>query len=196
MVNQTQVFEEIQRKLGQRPTHSSEAARKAEVTKMMKKLYHSSLEGDRYFYSQGVNDVPLKPIHTLLGGVTSFCTIASTNVLNAKDWRSEPRPEGYIGQAWPPTQIEHLLGRPHLTEYCIGCNDDTRPCTCSYADWSAKIHDFVTAKVVIRAVPGKDFGGFARGRIYKGVSSASSVDSSFRVKLKSPARPTSITLPS
>jgi SET domain-containing protein len=60
-----------------------------------------------------------------------------------------------------------LIGRPHFTEYCIGCNDDTRPCNCSYADWSAKLHDFVTAKVAIRAVPGKGFGGFARGRIYK-----------------------------
>jgi hypothetical protein len=98
MVNQTQVFEEIQRKLGQRPSYSSEAAQKSEVTRMMKKLYHPSIEGERYFYSQAANDVPLKPIPTVLHGVASFCTIASTNVLNAEDWRSEPRPEGYIGQ--------------------------------------------------------------------------------------------------
>jgi len=164
MVNQSQVFGQIQHKLGERP---GEIPRKADVTIMMKKLYHPSLDGDRLFYSQGNDDVPMQPIRTDIGGVTSYCTIAATNVLNAGDWQNEPRPAGFVGPTWPPTRIEHLLGRPHFTEYCIGCNDDTRPCNCSYEKWSALIADFVTAKIAIRAVPNKGDGGFARGKIYK-----------------------------
>jgi hypothetical protein len=133
---------------------------------MMKRIYAPSLDGRRYFYSQDADGLPVARIPTEIKGKTLHCIIAPTNVLNPADWLTEPRPEGYVGQTWPPTRVGQLL-RPSAREFCIVCKDDNRACKCNYERWLNELADFVTAKVALRQVPGMGYGGFARGRILR-----------------------------
>jgi hypothetical protein len=88
---------------------------------MMKRIYAPSLDGRRYFYSQDADGLPVARIPTEIKGKTLHCIIAPTNGLNPADWLTEPRPEGYVGQTWPPTRVGQLL-RPSAREFCVVFN--------------------------------------------------------------------------
>ena len=162
MVTQAQVFSSIRGKLDKR---RGDIPRKAEITKMMKQLYEPSLDGPRYFYAQDENDLPIARIPTVINGKTSYCAIAPTNVLDAKDWLYQRKPKDYVGKVWPPKRVEVLLGKPAATEYCISCWNDQGPCDCSYKAWSEEVRTFVISNVALRSSSGKGYGGFARARI-------------------------------
>jgi SET domain-containing protein len=89
------------------------------------------------------------------------------NTFKDSHWGGTNQPTWYIGECWPPTSVEDLLGHPSKEEECAVClSRDT--CQCSYKAWIDKMQLFWMRNIHVSPTPGKGYGIFARSDFEEG----------------------------
>jgi hypothetical protein len=175
MAKQTQerVFRTIRRNADVRKRRGEGPYSKEAISGIMKDLYSSELRGDRYFYYQDEEGIPVGKVSITVDGVEHFCTPTRTNQLNLTDWRGKAKDVNFSGTVWAPRKVEHLIGRTDLREPCCCCHglkfcacetDETKDDIedCNYENWSKSYDAWWPEATALRPIEGFGHGLFAR----------------------------------
>ena len=84
-----------------------------EVTKeqtvfYLETLYSPEIKGDRFFYTQDEQGLPLHRVETRIGNTEFFCKLLDCNQFNSVSWHFTQRPAHFVG-VWPPREPADLL---------------------------------------------------------------------------------------
>jgi hypothetical protein len=107
-LTQDQVFQNIQGKI-KRKYEDEKAFSSGVITKLLKELYDSNLQGPLVFYSQDENGLPIEKIAARIAGEKRYCTVASKSVFEVKDWQNRSKSADYLGH-WHLHLLKILLG--------------------------------------------------------------------------------------
>ncbi|KAF2827085.1 SET domain-containing protein [Ophiobolus disseminans] len=161
-LTQEQIFKKATMRPSKRKRQPVVLAEK-DVTEILLQLYDKKLSGPHHFYFQNEHGMPIGKIPTEVGPDSIYCTVANSNVFSGHDWVHTRKPNGFKGKVWPPTRLAHLIGSPKVTERCI-CGE-TKACDCTQKLFSDHLLEYWINQILIRPVPGRGFGAFARKRI-------------------------------